>query len=252
MVLILLTLYGQLALADSLHAHGYHDAARIEYLRCFFIYPELREKLAPRLKYALSVFANDESRGIEELYGIVNDFSDIPDSVREKIAMKYIEAGRYYLAINLLDEEEKDDLLGVAYLLDDQFINARNLFLRNGDYEMAAEIEDFLQRPMKSEKTALLLSLFLPGAGQIYAGNMNRGLMDFLVNFGSGYLFYNALKQQKYVDASLIFFFLINRFYLGSLNNAQKSAIEHNEKQRAEWLAVFLQAYYDSLKPASD
>ena len=252
MTFLLLTLFSQLSLADSLYAHGCHDAARIEYLRCFFFYPELKQELNPRLKYAISLFASDKISGIEELYGVVNDFPEIPDSIRAEIAMKYMEAGRYYLAINLLEDEGEKDLLGIAYLHDNQFINARNTFLQNGDYETAAKIEEYLQQPIKSEKTALLLSLVLPGSGQIYAGNFRQGLMDFLVNLGSGYLFYNALKQQKYVDASLIFFFLLNRFYLGSLSNAQKSAIEHNEKQRIEWLHAFLQAHYDSLKRTTD
>jgi hypothetical protein len=245
MVFILLALYGQLALADSLYAHGHFDTARIEYLRCFFFYPELEQELNPRLKYAISVFAGDETSGTEELYGIVNDFPEMPDSVRAEIATKYIEAGRYYLAINLLENDEKNSLLGVAYLLDDQLINARNVFLRNGDYEMASKIEAFLQHPMKSEKTALMLSLVLPGSGQIYADNLSRGFVDFLVNLGSGYLFYNAIKQQKYVDASLIFLFLINRFYLGSLNNAQKSAIEHNEKYLREWRENVIKPYFE-------
>lgn len=249
---LLLTLFSQFSLADSLYAHGCYDAARIEYLRCFFFYPELKQELNPRLNYAISLFATDKIRGIEELYGVVNDFPEIPDSVRAEIAMKYVEAGRYYLAINLLEDEEENDLLGILYLRDNQFINARNVFLRNGKYEMATKIEDYLQQPIKSEKTALLLSLFLPGSGQIYAGNIRQGIMDFLVNLGSGYLFYNALKQQKYVDASLIFFFLLNRFYLGSLSNAQKSAIEHNEKMRTEWLNAFLKTYPDSLNHASD
>jgi hypothetical protein len=242
---ILLALCAQLTLADSLYAHGYHDAARIEYLRCFFFYPELRQELRPRLNYAISVLESDEPSGIEELYGIVNDFPELPDSVIDEIATKYMEAGRYYLATNLLEKEEDNDLLGVAYLLDDQLINARNTFLRNGNYEMAAKIEDFLQHPMKSEKTALLLSLFLPGSGQIYAGNLRRGIMDFLVNLGSGYLLYNAVKQQKYVDASLIFFFLVNRFYLGSLNNAQKSALEYNEKYITEWRKNVVKPYFE-------
>lgn len=252
MMFLLLALFSQLSLADSLYADTYYDAARVEYLRCFFFYPGLKQKLYPRLNYAISLFASDEMSGIEELYGVVNDFPEMPDSVRAEIAMKYMEAGRHYLAINLLENEGQSDLLGIAYLRDNQFINARNVFHRNGDYDMAAKIEDYLQQPTKSEKTALLLSLILPGSGQIYAGNIRQGAMDFLVNFGSGYLFYNAIRQQKYVDASLIFFFLINRFYLGSLNNAQKSALEHNEKQRTEWLHAFLEAYSDSLNPAID
>ncbi len=248
----MLALCAQLGLADSLYTHGYYDAARIEYLRCFFFYPDLEQELNPRLNHAMSVFAIDQTSGIEELNTIVNDFPDLSDKVINEITTKYLEAGRQYLAINLLEGSQGQGLLGIAYLLDDQFINARNTFLRHGDNEMAAEIDHFLKHPMKSEKTAILLSLFIPGSGQVYSGNVRRGFMDFLVNLGSGYLFYNAIRQHKYVDASLIFFFLINRFYLGSLNNAQKSASGHNEKQRKAWLEAFLQAHFDSLNLAID
>jgi hypothetical protein len=245
---IVFALCTQLLLADSLYAHGYLEAARVEYLRGFLFYPELKLEIGPRLNYAVSLLAVNEPEGIAELNGIVNDFPELQTDIIEKIAAQYIRVGRYYLAINLLSNAEDKKVLGLAYLLDDQLLQARNAFLQNEDYAIAADIDSYIRMPVKSEKTALLLSLFLPGSGQVYASDIRQGFMDFLINVGSGYLFYNALKQQKYVDASLIFFFLINRFYLGSLHNAQKSAQEYNEKQRKAWLDAFLQTRFDSFR----
>jgi hypothetical protein len=158
-------------------------------------------------------------------------------------------AGRYYLAIDLLSNGGDGKILGLAYLLDDQLLQARNTLIRNENHAIAADIDAFMRRPVKDEKTALMLSLFVPGSGQVYASNMRQGLMDFIINMGSGYLFYNAVKQQKFVDASLVFFFLINRFYLGSLHNAQKSAREYNEKQRREWLKTVIDTHFEYYRP---
>jgi len=248
-MLVLFAFCAQLTLADSLHAHGYLEAARVEYLRGFFFYPELKLEIEPRLNYAISLLAVSEPEGIAELNGIVNDFPTLPADIIEKIAAQYIRVGRYYLAINLLSNTEGKKTLGLAYLLDGQLLQARNTFLQNENYAIAADIDEFMRDHGKSEKTALLLSLFLPGSGQVYASDVRRGLMDFLINMGSGYLFYNALKQQKYVDASLVFFFLINRFYLGSLHNAQKSAQEYNMKQRQKWQQTIIDSYFGNSKP---
>jgi hypothetical protein len=115
------------------------------------------------------------------------------------------------------------------------------IFQEEGNTEIVTLIDDYLQDPGKSEKTAVILSLFLPGAGEAYAGNFLNGLRSFLMNLGSGYLVYNALSQQKYVDATLVFVFLLNRFYLGSIYNAQISVIEHNKEKRREWLDAIQQ-----------
>ncbi|MGB7055293.1 MAG: hypothetical protein WBE28_08230, partial [bacterium] len=186
----------------------------------------------------------DGSKGISELNKLVNEFPRLPMNIRREIAGLYIDTGRYYSAISLLRDTEERDLLGLAYLLDGQFSNARATFLQDGNIEIADLIDAYLESPEKSERIAVLLSLFLPGAGEVYAGNSVLGLRDFLVNLGSGYLFYNALRQQKYVDATLVFLFLVNRFYLGSIHNAQKSAIEHNEKRRREWLERVVETHF--------
>ncbi len=245
-MITLLALLCQLTLADSLYVHGYYEEARIEYLRDFLFHPELKQEIGIRLRYALSLAQHDDSEGVEELNSIVNDFPDLSIDVKKEIAQQYVQLNRNYLAINLLSDTEEKELLGLAYLLDDQMMNARNTFLENANYELAEEIDNYLKSTRKSEKTAVLLSLILPGVGQIYAGNPVQGLRDLTLNLGSAYLLYNAIRQHKYVDTCLVFFFLLNRFYLGSLRNAQQSAVSHNEKLRQEWLDKILKHYFNT------
>jgi hypothetical protein len=243
---ILLALCSQFTLADSLYARGYYEEARIEYSRVFFSNPESRQDIEARMHYAISLLNMDQASGINEITKLVNESPKLPAGVRREIAEQYLEAKRYYLAIDLLHDTDEKDLLGMAYLLDGQYARARTIFSEIGNREIITLIDDYMANPEKSEKTAALLSLFLPGAGEVYAGNPFQALRDFLVNLGSGYLAYNALRQQKYVDATLVFVFLFNRFYLGSIYNAQKAAIAHNEKKRREWLDTIQQTYYQT------
>lgn len=247
-MIVLLVLISQVQLADSLYINGYFEEARVEYLRVFFFYPELRQDPALRARHVISMLKEHPAKGISELYSLVHEFPDLQDSIKVEIASQFVKSGNYYLAIDLLKETAERDMLGFAYLLDGQFSNARATFIEYGQYEIAAQIDQYLMSPKKSEGTATLLSLFLPGSGQIYSGNPWLGFRDFFFNLGSGYLFYNALRQQKYVDAVLVFFFLINRFYLGSLHNARKSAMEYNEKMHEEWLGSLLENNLSDLK----
>lgn len=242
-MLIILALCSQFTLADSLYARGYYEEARIEYSRVFFSYPRSRENIEARMRHAISLLKKDEARGISEIMKLVNEFPELPDETRREIAEQYIDAGIYYPAIDILRGTGEKELLGTAYLLDGQYAHARSVFQEQGNTEVVVLIDDYLQHPEKSERTAALLSLFLPGAGEVYAGNHLQGSRDFLMNLGSGYLLYNALRQQKYVDAMLVFVFLLNRFYLGSIYNAQKSVIEHNDKKRRELLDAIQQTH---------
>ncbi|MGB7054082.1 MAG: hypothetical protein WBE28_02025, partial [bacterium] len=110
-MLIILILCSQLTLADSLYARGYHEEARLEYLRAFVFYPQLRQNVEARLHYAISVLKQDQSTGIGELNKLVNEFPRLPMNIRREIAEQYINTKRYYLAISLLRDTEERDLL---------------------------------------------------------------------------------------------------------------------------------------------
>ncbi|MEE8596250.1 MAG: hypothetical protein V3T09_00385 [bacterium] len=235
-MLIPLLFFSQFSLADSLFAKNHYDLARIEYKREFFFYPELKTNQEKRLNFGISLIKSDDLKGLREFNNIINDFSDLEPEVKIKMAKCYLDLGDFYQACDLLNQTDEKKLLGFTYLLDDKLFSARDLFITTGDYEISNEINAYISQPQKSMKTATLLSLVCPGAGDVYAGNIKLGIMDFLLNFGSGYLMYNAIKQKKYVDAILVFNFLFQRFYLGSIHNAQKSVEQRNREHRQKWL----------------
>lgn len=235
-MLIPLLFFSQFSLADSLFAKNHYDLAQIEYKREFFFYPELKTNQEKRLNFGISLIKSDDLKGLREFNNIINDFPDLEPEVKIKMAKCYLDLGDFYQACDLLNQTDEKKLLGFTYLLDDKLFSARDLFITTGDYEISNEINAYISQPQKSMKTATLLSFVCPGAGDVYAGNIKLGIMDFLLNFGSGYLMYNAIKQKKYVDAILVFNFLFQRFYLGSIHNAQKSVEQRNKEHRQKWL----------------
>lgn len=234
--MIALLLFSQFSLADSLYENGYYELAHIEYERIFFSNPKLKMNPDKRLNNTDALLQFNNAQGIEALQLMKPDFPELEPELNIKMARGFIKRGDYYQARALLKQTEEKKLLGLTYLLDDHPLLAHDVFLNSGDHEIAQEIQLYIRKPKKSPETAVLLSIICPGAGEIYAGNTRLGIMDFLLNLGSGYLMYNALRQKKYVDATLVFTFLFQRFYRGSIYNAQRSALAENEKQRQTWL----------------
>lgn len=246
-MLIPLLLFSPFSLADSLYAHNHFDVAYIEYERAFFFYPELESNPQKRVKYAISLFHSNQYRGIREFHSIFNDLPDLNPEFKVEMAWCYLDSGHFYDASELLIHTNEKKLLGFTYLLDNRPYSAREIFVSIEEEAIVDQINSYLNKPRKSLKTAALLSLICPGTGEIYAGNTHLGIRDFLLNLGSGYLIYNAVKKKKYVDAVLVFSFLFNRFYLGSIHNAQVSAEKTNEKSRQIWLNQVKNRYFENL-----
>jgi hypothetical protein len=245
--MIILLILSQFSLADSLYANKYYNLSQIEFQREFFFHPELRKNQEKRLKYGISLIKSDTFGGIEEFNNLNNDFPDLDPKLKTTIAKCYINLGYYYQASKILSQTEEENLLGYTHLLNNRLVKSRDLFFSTGKYKLGEEINEYINQPKKSVRTAALLSFVCPGAGEIYAGDIKRGVADFLLTFGSGYLIYNSMKQKKYVDAFLIFNFLFQRFYLGSVFNAQRIAQATNEKNRQAWLKRVHSEYFQDL-----
>lgn len=146
-----------------------------------------------------------------------------------------------YVRITLKDLEKRDGssdsthyLIGVSYLKERKWKEAEEEFdkitssaLKERAFQMLREIS---AQHFKSPKVALLLSTFIPGAGQIYASKPLQGIISFSLNLSLGYLTYKAVREDRRMDALLIVYFGLQRFYFGNLEQARKYPIEHNQR----------------------
>lgn len=237
------------SIADSLYVHHYYETAYIEYTRGFYFHPEQQQNTEKRLSYARTLLKTRPYLGIVELNAVVAEFPDLAPKAKSTIAQLYLESGYYTHAAELYQNLNDTKGLGFTYLVSNDLEEARRCFHDAGYAAIESDIDMYIRQPKKSLRTASMLSLVCPGAGEIYAGNVTLGIRDFILNAGTIFLLYNAVRQKKYVDALLIFNFLFNRFYTGSIYNAQKTAISTNERKQQEWLGYMKSTYFQEYTP---
>ncbi len=99
-----------------------------------------------------------------------------------------------------------------------------------------------------SESLATILSIFIPGSGQIYTGRYLSGLMSLGWNVLWGYTVFNAVDAERTFDAAIVTGLLWERFYRGNIQNAKNFAKEENIKIANKALR-YLQNDYTGKKP---
>jgi len=246
--MILLMVFAQFELADSLYANGCYDLARVEYERVFFCDSAFfADSSRPRLNLAYCRLETDDFGAREALDSLARIWPELKPQILAFLARYYLKAGNYAAADEYASAAGEAKLTGYARLKDERLTEARDAFSEAREDGLAGAIDDFKARPRKSAFTASILSFLCPGSGELYAGNVRLGITDFLLNAGSGFLLYNALRQKQYVDAGLVLSFLINRFYFGSIRNAQRSAEQYNERKYRRWLEGIEKEYFQDL-----
>ncbi|MGQ9818079.1 MAG: hypothetical protein ACUVQ3_09065 [bacterium] len=235
-------LFVQYALAESLFAHAHYDLALVEYKRLFFFDTSAFNNFHLRFNYTIAVLNKDYYKGYEEIEKLLADFLDIDTASRIILGKALIQTGNYHMAINILQPTAEKRLLGFSYLFNKQYYNAIKEF-QALDKNLAQEIEIFINRPEKSITRAMFFSAVLPGVGEIYAGDIRQGIQDFLLTSLSGLLLYNSIKNKHYLDAGIIFSFVFNRFYFGSISNAARIAQKTNERSTIQWFDYIKDKY---------
>uniref|UniRef100_A0A7C4TDC6 Uncharacterized protein n=1 Tax=candidate division WOR-3 bacterium TaxID=2052148 RepID=A0A7C4TDC6_UNCW3 len=232
-----------LNIADSLFYNNFFDLSEIEYKRLFFFDSSLNKDENLRLNYTLSVLHNNPVKGYRETQRFIGDFPEMGEEVKVKLGLGLGDCGFYSLATEILSQTDNKKWCGYYCLSNGQFYEAQRIFLEGNFKELAGEIERFLKKK-KSATKAMIMSAVLPGSGELYAGNKRIGFFDFLLTWGSGYLFYGAIKNKKYVDASLIFGLLFSRFYFGSISNAGRLVEIKNREDTEVWLENLRKKYF--------
>ncbi|MFW6131069.1 MAG: tetratricopeptide repeat protein [Candidatus Aminicenantaceae bacterium] len=163
-----------------------------------------------------------------------------------QISRKKYSAARYVLlelenSTHDKDIKEKSVFFrGICAVYEHEWEKAKRIFEMYyqscSDLQMISKKDDILsllnsacQMKYKSPSLAKWLSVFIPGAGQIYCGNAADGINALAINVLAGYPMVHHFIKKKYFDSVFYYFILFRRYYKGNKYSAQKSAIQFND-----------------------
>ena len=249
---------------NHLFAMENYDAAITEYKRFLFFHPDHPQVVEVQFKIGLAYRAQKWwTEAIEMMTAAVQltTETELQAERRVELAVTLIAGGAYDLALVELIKVDMQSqsarlhqrarfLRGVAYLYQFKWEQARSVFQTYFDEipsasRAAAEIDALfltaLSESQKSERTARLLSTFLPGLGQTYAGDWKNGLNALLLNGVLGYITVDAAIERDYDDALLSFLFLFYRYYAGNRYRAAEAAQAFNDRESRQHVEKILQ-----------
>ena len=253
-----------LDLGDHLFALRDYDAAITEYKRFLFFDANHPQAGEVQFKIGLAYRAQEWwAEAVEAMIAAIQltTETEFQAERRVELAVTLIASGAYDLALVELIKVDMQSqsarlrqrarfLRGVTYLYQFKWERARLVFQVYFDQSpntasVAAEIDtlfsEAINLPQKSEKTARLLSTFLPGLGQTYAGDWKNGVNALLLNGVFGYVTLDAAIERDYDDALLSFFFLFHRYYSGNRYRAAEAAQTFNDRENRRHVEKILQ-----------
>jgi tetratricopeptide (TPR) repeat protein len=93
--------------------------------------------------------------------------------------------------------------------------------------------------------TAKILSVFLPGLGQAYAGNYFSAMNSFALNMGLITLMGITMYNLSFLDGALSVGPWLQRYYMGGLNSAERVAINRRIEKKNILKSSVIQQYFD-------
>jgi len=133
--------------------------------------------------------------------------------------------------------------IGISYFSDSRYDSAYSHFralVANAPKDVRTQMELLIAQNERVERlnpnTAQLLSIFVPGLGQLYAGDIKNSLNSLLLVGGLGIGFLYMASTLSLLDAILALAPTVYRYYAGGYNHAKRIAIQ---KKAARHAAVY-------------
>lgn len=137
--------------------------------------------------------------------------------------------------------EEKNLYFAVAYFGDGNYAASEKYFEQLIPKTDSASIQHLRYLFVENEKlnrinpkTARILSMIIPGAGQLYAGDVKNGVNSLLLTGGFAFLFINTALSYSFVDALMAAGPWYYRYYYGGFKRAETITINRVEIKRAK------------------
>jgi putative component of membrane protein insertase Oxa1/YidC/SpoIIIJ protein YidD len=253
-----------IAFGDSLFNNGNYIPALQEYKRANF-FADSSYKPGTVSRIANTYFFLEDYKNARIYYDSSSYYSD-DESIKtdyffQKIVCYMLE-GDFSTALLRLEQKpnitsefdikKKNLYTGVCYFGFEQYDSAYLCFKKSiskKDTSKLIKLEEQFEECKKlnrpHESIAIILSIILPGAGQIYAGDVKNSLNSLLLV--SGLLYAGVLAPSMSYYLTLPFFY---RYYMGGLSHARQIAIDKKLSKKQEFylnLDIFDQADSDSV-----
>jgi tetratricopeptide (TPR) repeat protein len=248
-----------LAMGDSFMRQSRFDAAVRVYDRALFFAADSLKQRA-RIGLGRAYFALGNYKLSADAYSNVIDISEIDsnvysvliEKVRAEIWSGYF--GRAERTLRLIDtavtsEYKKRRIFytGVLHFAAENFELAETEFLKlvSGNPRDVDEVKDLFRNLQHSErrspKAAWLMSILLPGSGQIYAGKTEDGINSLLLTGAWAALTITTYKIYGPFHALVTAFPWFLRYYTGGVGNAAAMTLQMQKERRDKIYRKLLQ-----------
>ncbi len=263
----------RLLYADHLFDQRTYRSAILEYKRFLFYHPDMPQADLARYRIGLSYYhQGNRELARQKFEEVAQNFPNSPLNLQAQLMLgrTYFDAKNYSTARSTFFSIVSADgggetaaqaqyLRGWCYIYEQawfkaiaEFRTVQRLQPNTPLSQVSTRLADMTYAntplPFKSPRLAEWMSTFLPGAGQIYAGKLESGLISGAVNAAICYLLVDSILDERYVDAVGICL-VGSRFYWRNRVRAREWAIEHNRKLEVDFIRQLKQQVQDNTPP---
>jgi tetratricopeptide (TPR) repeat protein len=225
-----ISLYQRVLFFDSLNIHSFEACRNLA--SCY-----------------ISVDNNSKAREFSRMAGNLAPTDSLKNEQIFQLAYLYLAEDDYnYALIELLGLEEsgsgyfqmkRNFYLGVAYFQQTDYQKSIGFFLKcidstnRGSREELINILDEVRHIEKryNPKTAKILSMILPGLGQLYCGEYLGAVNSLVLTAGLAVLYIITIDKYSFADATISVLPWFQRYYQGGFQNAEKAAIKRRQNR---------------------
>ena len=263
----------QFLYAEHLFDQRAYRSAILEYKRLLFHYPDIPRADLARYRIGLSYYhQGNRELARQKFEEVTQKFPHSPLNLQAQLMLgrTYFDAKNYSTArstfFSIVSADGGGETAAQArYLRGWCYIHERAWFKAITEFRTVqqlqpdttlSQISDQLADvtyantplPFKSPRLAEWMSTFFPGAGQIYAGKLESGLISGAVHTVVCYLLVDSILDERYVDAVGICL-VGSRFIMNNRVNAREWTIEHNQRLEADFIRQLKQQVQDNPPP---
>ena len=113
--------------------------------------------------------------------------------------------------------------------------------------DLITDITEVYKLPLKSVTKARILSIIVPGAGQLYSGDYKNSFYSFFLVGSISVSMLHDLIERAYFTGALKYFFLYMRYSRGSIYNMESKIVRENVHLMGDYLKEISNRYFNPM-----